>query len=307
MNAAAPAFSPKASAPMSRAPSARRLALAVLAVVLVLPLTAAAQTPAPTPSATPKVLPLEPARERGVSVTPAFEGWYENADGSFTLLVGYFNRNKVETFDIPVGPNNRIEPGNIDQGQPTYFATGRAWGVFAIKVPKDFGTKTLTWTITSNGESQAIPLGLTKGYTITPLLEAGMGNRPPVFSFAPGGAKVTGPPTTVAATKEATVGQPVAIDVWVEDPKQTKVGLPASRSGPGVAQVSFHKFRGPGKITFDPARVSVAKQGDMVTTKATFSLPGEYMVRVQGNDESGEGGAGFQCCWTNTYVKVSVK
>ena len=307
MNAVRPAFSPKASATMSTARSAQRLALVALAVVLALPLAAAAQTPAPTQPATPKVLPLEPARERGVSVTPAFEGWYENTDGSFTLLVGYYNRNKAETFDIPVGPNNRIEPGNIDQGQPTYFATGRNWGVFAIKVPKDFGTKTLTWTITSNGESQSIPIGLTKGYTITPLLEAGMGNRPPVFTFAPGGAKFTGPPTAVAATKEATVGQPVAIDVWVEDPKQTKVGLPTPRSGPGVAQVSFHKFRGPGKVTFDPTRMPVATQGDMVGTKATFSLPGEYLVRVQGNDDSGEGGAGFQCCWTNTYVKVSVK
>jgi len=28
---------------------------------------------------------------------------------------------------------------------------------------------------------------------------------------------------------------------------------------------------------------------------------------VQGNDESGEGGSGFQCCWTNAYVKVTVK
>ncbi len=292
---------------MSNVRSARRLALVLLTVVLALPLVAAAQTPASTPPATPKVLPLEPARERGVSVTPAFEGWYENTDGSFTLLVGYYNRNKAETFDIPVGPNNRIEPGNADQGQPTYFATGRAWGVFAIRVPKDFGTKTLTWAITSNGETQSIPLGLTKGYTITPLLEAGMGNRPPVFTFAPGGAKFTGPPTAVAATKEGTVGQPVALDVWVEDPKQTKIGLPTSRSGSGVALVSFHKFRGPGKVTFDPTRMSVAKQGDMVGTKATFSLPGEYLVRVQGNDDSGEGGAGFQCCWTNTYVKVSVK
>ncbi len=293
--------------PIVRNAPRRQLAAAAWAIVLALPLGTAAQTPAPAPSAAPQVLPLEPARERGVSVTPAFEGWYENADGSFTLLVGYFNRNKAETFDIPVGPNNRIEPGDIDQGQPTYFATGRNWGVFAIKVPKDFGTRMLTWTIVSNGEVQAIPLGLTKGYTITPFVESGMGNRPPVFTFAPGAEKFTGPPTAVAATKAAAVGQPVTLEVWVEDPKQTKVGLPSSRSAPGVAQVSFHKFRGPGRVTFDPVRMPVPNQGDMVSTKATFSLPGEYLVRVQGNDESGEGGAGFQCCWTNTYVKVSVK
>ena len=37
-------------------------------------------------------LPLEP-RGSGQSVTPAYEGWYRNADGSISLLVGYFNRN----------------------------------------------------------------------------------------------------------------------------------------------------------------------------------------------------------------------
>jgi hypothetical protein len=46
----------------------------------------------------------------------------------------------------------------------------------------------------------------------------------------------------------------------------------------------------------------VSKQGDMVTANATFDTPGEYMLRVQANDESGEGGGGFQCCWSNVYV-----
>jgi hypothetical protein len=41
----------------------------------------------------PEPLTLGPARERGASVTPAFEGWYQNDDGSFSLLIGYFNRN----------------------------------------------------------------------------------------------------------------------------------------------------------------------------------------------------------------------
>ena len=74
-----------------------------------------------------------------------------------------------------------------------------------------------------------------------------------------------------------------------------------------MANVSLHKFRGPGKVTFDKPRFPVTKQGDMVTANATFAAPGDYMLRVQANDESGEGGGGFQCCWTNTYVKVTVR
>jgi len=53
-------------------------------------------------------------------------------------------------------------------------------------------------------------------------------------------------------------------------------------------------------------RLPVQTQGAQVSATATFSDPGEYMLRVQANDESGEGGAGFQCCWTNAYVKVTI-
>jgi hypothetical protein len=254
-------------------------------------------------------LPLDPPRERGTSITPAYEGWYPNPDGSFSMLIGYYNRNTKTPLDIPVGPNNRVEPGAADQGQPTHFEIGRQWGVFVLKVPKDFGSKTVSWTIVSNGETQSVPFTLNKAYPISPFKELGMGNQPPVLAFSQGGAKVTGPPTAVSATFTGTVDQPVPISVWVEDPKAPgDAETVAARGGPSsVATISLHKFRGPGNVKFDKARVPVMKQGDMVTSTATFSAPGEYLLRVQANDESGEGGFGFQCCWTNTYVKVTVR
>src|SRR5580704_6226768 len=80
-------------------------------------------------------LPLEPPHEAGASVTGSFEGWFKNPDGTFSLLVGYYNRNQKQEVDIPIGPNNRIEPGGPDRGQPAHFNPGRGWGLFAIKVP----------------------------------------------------------------------------------------------------------------------------------------------------------------------------
>ena len=38
-----------------------------------------------------------------------------------SLLLGYYNRNKTQALDIPIGPDNRIEPGGPDYGQPTHF------------------------------------------------------------------------------------------------------------------------------------------------------------------------------------------
>jgi hypothetical protein len=43
------------------------------------------------------------------------------------------------------------------------------------------------------------------------------------------------------------------------------------------------------------------------TVAASFTEPGEYILRVVANDWSGDGGRGFQCCWTNAQVKVTVK
>ena len=91
-------------------------------------------------------LPLEPVHDSGQSVTAAYEGWFRNPDGTFSILFGYYNRNLKQDLDIPVGPNNRIEPGGPDQGQPTHFLPGRQWGVFTVTVPKDFGDKKLTWS-----------------------------------------------------------------------------------------------------------------------------------------------------------------
>ena len=180
---------------------------------------------------TPPPLPLSPTSERGASITPAYEGWFRNPDGTYSLLIGYYNRNRAEALDIPVGPNNRIEPGSIDQGQPTHFAVGRNWGVFVIKVPADFGTNTVTWTIVSNGETQTIPFTLNKMYVVEPYQEAGMGNKPPEFRFAANGPAFAGPPTGAPVSLTGVVNQPIPIAVVVNDPKETK----EARRPPGAA------------------------------------------------------------------------
>jgi hypothetical protein len=250
-------------------------------------------------------LPLQPARDAGQGVTPAFEGWYQNADGTYTLLVGYFNRNLKETLDIPVGPNNRVEPGGPDQGQPTHFLPRRAWGVFTIKVPKDFGDKRLTWTITANGQTNSIPVGVIKGYQIEPFLEAAQKNEPPRLQFDPAAKPVFGPPVGIVHTLTGTVGQPVTINGIATDGAENDPDLtPVQMKQPPVT-LFVSKHRGPGTVTFSEARPRREPDGKFTTT-ATFSAPGDYILRVQANDRSGDGGGGFQCCWTNAHVKVTI-
>src|SRR5437667_12881930 len=80
-------------------------------------------------------LPSEPQRQFGTSITGAFEGWFANADGSRSVLIGYLNRNNSQALDIPIGPNNRIEPGGPDRGQPPHFPPGRPWRMCDVARP----------------------------------------------------------------------------------------------------------------------------------------------------------------------------
>src|SRR5207245_9383310 len=90
--------------------------------------------------------------QSGQSVSPAFEGWWPNDDGSFTLFFGYMNSNWLEECDIPIGPDNNIEPGGPDEGQPTHFYPRRNPFLFTIRVAKDIATKDLIWTLTTRGK-----------------------------------------------------------------------------------------------------------------------------------------------------------
>jgi hypothetical protein len=159
---------------------------------------------------------LEPRGETGEAIYPVFEGWGPHKDGSTVLLLGYFNRNR-EAHDVPIGPDNRIEPGGPDFGQPTHFDPSRQWGVFAIRVPEGFGTKRLTWTLRVNGQTTTISFGLTQAYWLDFFKYAASGNEPPVIKFSADGPTMAGPPVGIAQSLSAAVGQPLALRLWASD------------------------------------------------------------------------------------------
>ena len=258
-------------------------------------------------------LQVGPQHDSGQSVTAAFEGWFPNSDGTFSILFGYLNRNAKQELDIPVGPNNKIEPGGPDQGQPTHFLTGRNWGVFTITVPKDFGSAKLIWTITANGQTMQVPASLATLWELNPFKDA-TGNTPPWIGFTETGPFVNGPKGH-SKSLTATVGNPMPLPLWVADDANVNPGATRPRTPP--VTLYWSKFRGPGSVTFANERPSVeaaeftsppqiAFHGKAATA-ATFSEPGDYILRVVANDWSGEGGRGFQCCWSNAQVMVSVK
>jgi len=264
-------------------------------------------------------IPIEPAKQFGTGVTPAYEGWFDNPDGSHNFLVGYLNRNRAQEVDIPIGPNNKIEPGGPDRGQPTHFLAGRQTGTILITVPKAFPpTQALTWTLTINGQTNSIPLKLNPDYNISPLKDSSVANTPPIIRFVQGGPVTQGPVGTLAkaVARTTSVAAPLDLPLWVEDDAKytNNSSMPMRGQRPPVA-LSWAMYRGPGKVTFDKPKPPLERiKGGAVnepyegkaTTMAKFSEPGEYVLQVTANDYSGEGGGGFQCCWTNALVKVTV-
>src|SRR5229473_5102999 len=158
----------------------------------------------------------------GQDVVPVYEGWLRNKDGTFTFVFGYFNRNWQEELAIPAGPDNKIEPGPPDRGQPTYFLPRRQPWVFRVTVPKDWGQQELVWTITSHGRTEKAYAQLMLEEEILERLIQTRGN------LNPGEDDPNKPPSiTIAPVPPAEVSTPVSLTALVSDD-----GLPKPRPAP---------------------------------------------------------------------------
>ena len=243
----------------------------------------------------------------GLNAVPVFEGWEENADGTFNLVFAYLNRNYDEELDIPIGPNNSVEPGGPDRGQPSHFYPRRNRFVFRVKVPKDWGAKDVIWTLNFRGRTE-------KAY----------GSLLPVEMISPEvvGANFTGsttfdennkPPTvTLEGPDKRTVkiGEPLTLTVIAKDedgipdkPKPAPQSRPPGRRSAMGLRVSWIQYRGGPAVTFDPVQAltysdprsdrspwtpgwlppPVPADGKFVS-RATFSAPGTYVHRVIAHD-----------------------
>jgi hypothetical protein len=267
----------------------------------------------------------------GQSVSPVYEGFDLNADGTYNMWFGYMNLNWEEELDIPVGSDNSFE-GVADRGQPTHFAPRRHKDVFRVVVPKDFGPQKLTWKITVRGKTESIAGTLNKVWQIDRRRTTRGGNddaidsnTPPIASIQPTeqsvaiGANTTlalsatddGLPKRLRTSFPAPNGADIPPQLYAVPPSTAPArggggGGRGEASAQGSLSYEWFKYRGPGKVTFVQPRGILAN--GKVTSTATFSEPGDYLLQVVVDDGSGEsaGNFGYHCCWTNVEVKVHV-
>jgi hypothetical protein len=241
----------------------------------------------PLPAQPP--LPLEPLGQRNEAIFAAFEGWGPHKNGENVLLIGYYNRNKDMPTEIPIGPNNRIEPGGPDMGQPTMFEPGRHYGVFSIPIPKGQENRKVTWTITANGQTTAVSMWANPPYWIDYFKNTANGNEPPVIKFAENGPTMTGPPRGIAATLSGTVWQPVELKFWAADQPAT---ITTAEGGGAAAGRGAAAARGrgadDGRGTDARGRAGDAARGRGVDPSVAF-IGGQV---IRGGVGAGGGGGG---------------
>jgi hypothetical protein len=263
-------------------------------------------------------------RPSGQPVVPIFDGWYAEPDGTASLCLGYFNLNFDEALEIPVGPNNYIEPERFNGLQPTYFNPvpmragnkQRHYCVFTINVPQG-SEEQIVWHLGRDYKDYSVPASSTSiEYRVDDIFfssdraERG-GSMAPFVTFVdpPGpegigkgarGGKKLGPLT-------AKVGQPVTLTLGVRQPRVDEfVELADYEGGERTFEVTWQKYSGPpdmvGIVKFSENVIRVGPVEGTATTAATFTEPGEYVLLAQVLG----GGYDNQCCWTNAYVEVTV-
>ena len=218
---------------------------------------------------------------RGQNISPAYEGWERAPDGTRSFLFGYMNRNWEEEIDVPIGPDNMIQPGGADLGQPTHFLPRRNRFVFKVRVPPEFSEKEeMVWTLTTQGKTERAYASLREDYFIDDVVVA---SETGALGAGASNPEVRGnkPPTVVAEgdrTRTVRVGQPLSLSVVVKDD-----GIPRRRGGGGGAaatvltggramfnppsritvgkvnglHASWFVYRGAGSVTFNPPQVKV--------------------------------------------------
>jgi hypothetical protein len=225
----------------------------------------------------------------GQDVSPTFDGWARNPDGSYSFYFGYLNRNSAEDIDIPVGPDNAVDAGS-DRGQPTHFYPGRRWWVFRVVAPGNWPKdQRIVWTLKSRGRTNQAKAWLQPEWEVGADLMSRNARDP--FLFLRGddrGTEVGNAPPTLSGNSSQTVAlsetAPLAVTA-VDDGRPEPPREVEARSRPHGVRFRWILYRGVGPVRFDPeTNGPFPASPARAETKVKFSAPGQYRVRAIASD-----------------------
>ena len=129
------------------------------------------------------------AQGLGTERYPAFEGWYQNQDGTYTLLIGYYNRNKKQILDVPIGPRTASSPAVPIRASRRTSRSAAAGAPSRSRCRRTSAQEADLDADHQRQDRQSFRSASTKGYQIEPFLDAAMGNKPPTIKFSESGPR----------------------------------------------------------------------------------------------------------------------
>ncbi|MGJ8690223.1 MAG: hypothetical protein ACSHXZ_11980 [Gammaproteobacteria bacterium] len=269
--------------------------------------------------------PLGTRSKTGEIVAPMFNGWIANEDGSTTLIFGFANQNREATVDVPLGPNNKLEPAQFQGAQPTHFPvySRRGFvgiqerGAFGVTVPADMAGTEVIWTLTSGGNTYSIPGRATSAaYELSAGISAA-GSLRPAIRFSEGGPESVNEVGIYAEPKTVKVGQALTLSALMQD-RGERDGyadvLPyydlgtfwAMHQGPAEPEIETPEIPGSVRAENNPSDPNINEWTE-VSTQVTFPEPGNYIMRLRvDNFEAPDSQFDNVCCYSNAYFPVTV-
>ncbi len=249
------------------------------------------------------------------NVSPVYEGWERNPDGTFNLVFGYFNRSWDHMPLVPIGPDNNLSPGPAEQGQPTYFMPRRNHFIFRIAVPADFGSREVVWTLRTLGREEKAYGTLKPDYVIDDIIMMSNIGAGGALSITPDMVGNKAPVIALEGSRSRTVraGEPLPlVAVATDDDKPNPRNMPPvlgrdyslPNSAKGLRFAWFVYRGGARHVAFDPPQHKVWEDtrdgghspwsagwvnprippGNRWAATATFSQPGTYTIRGIAHD-----------------------
>ncbi len=279
--------------------------------------------------------PLQPSSPGNRTLAPFMEGWYANEDGTYSISFGYLNANE-DTLVIPLGDGNFLDPAEFDGMQPTIFYPGHQRGIFTVTLPAEMEDQDVWWTLRkANGDVTRVPGRVSSNAYELDWVPRPHGSLPPSVSFDSQSGVGRGPPGIMAErTRTVAVGSPLTLSVNAMDPSERdredfrfREAIPlrvvwSQLQGPGRVEYTRHESNPEVEEEEDdddadsrrrpeprgPQVIPLSEGHGTARVIVTFPAPGEYLMLAQVDNWSApDSSSGDQCCWTNGYVRVTVR
>jgi hypothetical protein len=214
------------------------------------------------------------AAQRNQPVYPAYDGYIQNADGSYTLAFAYFSHN-AEPVTIAPGTDNAFGPGPADRMQPITFQPGHNRFQCVMVVGPEFDGA-LRWTLTYAGTTTSTSEHMLQSnwYLVEGAGELGKIDH----AKAPRGVCLNRAPNVrVLGLRAGRGGAPPVLKTTQSEVLNLfgsvrDEGLPRS----GTLKAGWKQVSGPAPVNFERA--------DRPRTRARFTAAGSYQLELVASD-----------------------